>query len=82
MRGSHVITNLTSFSGVDAGVVDGLHSFTRNAPLTVGTYGNIHALVKVFRGFFEGSRGLKQAFFQGYNLDEKKAAEVLKANGV
>ena len=63
-------------------MVDGLHSWFRNAPLTLGTYGNIHALTKVVRGYLEGSRGLKQAFFQGYNLDPAKAAEVKKANGI
>ena len=70
------------YSGVDAGVVDGLHSWFRNAPLTLGTYGNVNALVKVVKGYFEGSRGLKQAFFQGYNLDEKNADAVRKANGL
>ena len=67
---------------MDNGVVDGIYSFFRNAPLTIGTYGNTNALVKVVKGYFEGSRCLKQAFFQGYNLDEKDAADVKKANGL
>jgi hypothetical protein len=68
--------------GADVGVVDGLHSWFRNAPLTLGTYGNVNALVKVVRGYLEGGRGLKQAFFQGYNLDAAEAAQIKKANGV
>jgi len=79
----HAVQNLDDLTvGVDAGVVDGLHSWFRNAPLTLGTYGNLNALVKVVKGYFEGGRGLKQAFFQGYNLDEKEAKEFLKANGL
>lgn len=67
---------------MDVGVVDGLHSWKRNAPLTAGTYGNMKAFAKLVYGWFEGSRGLKQAFFQGYNLDEKDAARVKQENGV
>jgi len=79
----HGVQNLDDLTiGVDVGVVDGVASFSRNTPLTLGTYGNFKALYKVMRGYLEGSRGLKQAFFQGYNLDAKSAAAVKKANGV
>lgn len=63
-------------------MVDGLWSFTRNAPLTLGTYGNLNTFVKIIQGYFEGSKGLKQAFFQGYNMDEKEAEKVKKENGL
>jgi hypothetical protein len=79
----HGVQNLDDLTvGFDAGVVDGVASFTRNAPLTLGTYGNINSLIKVVRGFWEGSKSLKQAFFLGYNLDEKEAERVKEANGV
>jgi len=79
----HGVQNLDELTiGVDVGVVDGISSFGRNTPLTMGTYSNLKALVKVMRGYMEGGMGLKQAFFQGYNLDEKEAAKVKLANGL
>ena len=67
---------------MDSGVVDPIHSFTRNTPLTLGTYLNLKVLGKVLKGFIEGSRGVKQVFFQGYNLDESEAAKIRSAHGV
>lgn len=79
----HAVQNLDELTvGVDSGVVDPIHSFTRNTPLTLGTYLNLKVLGKVLKGFIEGSRGVKQVFFQGYNLDESEAAKIKSAHGV
>ena len=79
----HGVQNLDELTiGVDSGVVDGIASFSRNTILTLGTYTNLNVLGKLVKGYWDGTRGLKQAFFQGYNLDEKEAAEVLKSHGV